>query len=66
LYLASFYVAEGDAVGINSDVAFIHMCLETGFLRFGNLVTPDMHNYCGLGANIILQVEDLFRLSTKL
>jgi hypothetical protein len=26
------------------------MCLETGFLRFGGLVTPDMYNYCGLGA----------------
>lgn len=36
--------------GINSDAAFVQMCLETGFLRFGNLVTPDMHNYCGLGA----------------
>ena len=50
LRLASFYVAEGDAEGINSDVAYVQMCLETGFLRFGNLVTPDMHNYCGLGA----------------
>jgi hypothetical protein len=26
------------------------MCLETGFLRYGNLVTPDMNNFCGLGA----------------
>jgi hypothetical protein len=26
------------------------MCLETGFLRFGGLVTPDMNNFCGLGA----------------
>ena len=50
LRLASYYVAEAEAEGINSDVAFIQMCLETGFLRFGNLVTPDMHNYCGLGS----------------
>ena len=35
---------------INSDIAFAQMCLETGYLTFGNLVTPDMHNYCGLGA----------------
>ncbi|MBP5441826.1 MAG: glucosaminidase domain-containing protein [Treponema sp.] len=48
--LAKLYVEEGLAEGINSDCAFVQMCLETGFLRFGNLVTPEMHNYCGLGA----------------
>ncbi len=48
--LASLYVEEARIEGINSDCAFVQMCLETGFLRFGNLVTPDMHNYCGLGA----------------
>ena len=26
------------------------MCLETGWLSFGGLVKPEMHNYCGLGA----------------
>ena len=26
------------------------MCLETGFLRFGGLVSPGMNNFCGLGA----------------
>lgn len=49
-HLASLYIQEGNTEGINSDAAFVQMCLETGFLRFGNLVTPDMHNYCGLGA----------------
>ncbi len=48
--LAGYYVREAAAEGINSDVAFVQMCLETGFLRFGNLVVPEMHNYCGLGA----------------
>lgn len=48
--MAEVYISEARAEGINSDVAFVQMCLETGFLRFGNLVTPDMHNYCGLGA----------------
>ena len=48
--LAKYYVKEAAYEGINSDVAFVQMCLETGFLRFGNLVTADMHNYCGLGA----------------
>ena len=48
--LAALYVTEAAAEGINSDCAFVQMCLETGFLRFGGLVTADMHNYCGLGA----------------
>ena len=48
--LAHYYVAEAAAEGINSDVAFVQMCLETGFLRFGGLVTPEMNNFCGLGA----------------
>jgi hypothetical protein len=26
------------------------MCLETGFLRYGGLVTADMNNFCGLGS----------------
>lgn len=48
--LAGYYIQEARMEEINSDVAFAQMCLETGFLRFGGLVTPDMHNYCGLGA----------------
>ena len=48
--LCRYYVEESRAEGINSDCAFVQMCLETGFLQFGNLVTPEMHNYCGLGA----------------
>jgi hypothetical protein len=48
--LAEYYTEEAEAEGINHDVAFAQMCLETGFLRFGNLVSPDMNNFCGLGA----------------
>lgn len=48
--LAFYYVYEGLAEGINYTAAFAQMCLETGYLRYGNLVTADMHNYCGLGA----------------
>ncbi|WP_191014055.1 glucosaminidase domain-containing protein [Treponema zioleckii] len=48
--LAKYYVAECKTEGINSDCAFVQMCLETGFLTYGNLVTPDMNNFCGLGA----------------
>ncbi len=48
--LAGYYVEEGLIEGINSDIAFSQMCLETGFLRFGGLVTADMNNFCGLGS----------------
>ncbi|MDR1029575.1 MAG: glucosaminidase domain-containing protein [Treponema sp.] len=48
--LATIYVEEADIEGVNHDVAFAQMCLETGFLRYGNLVTPDMNNFCGLGS----------------
>ncbi|MDR1587215.1 MAG: glucosaminidase domain-containing protein [Treponema sp.] len=48
--LAGCYVEEAAAEGVNHDVAFAQMCLETGFLRYGGLVTPDMNNFCGLGS----------------
>ena len=50
LQFAQYYIDEAAAEGINSDVAFAQMCLETGYLRFGGLVQPEFHNYCGLGA----------------
>jgi hypothetical protein len=48
--LALIYVEEAAAEGVNHDVAFAQMCLETGFLRYGGLVTAEMNNFCGLGA----------------
>lgn len=50
LLLAHYYYDESSEENINSDVAFAQMCLETGYLRYGNLVQPEWHNYCGLGA----------------
>jgi len=50
LSLAGYYLEEAVAEGVNHDMAFAQMCLETGFLRYGGLVTPDMNNFCGLGA----------------
>ena len=50
LAFSAFYITEAAQENINSDVAFAQMCLETGYLRFGNLVTPEMNNFCGLGA----------------
>lgn len=48
--MAEIYISESEMENINSDAAFVQMCLETGFLKFGNLVTPEMNNFCGLGA----------------
>ncbi|MBQ0050761.1 MAG: glucosaminidase domain-containing protein [Treponema sp.] len=50
LKMAEVYVAEAAMENINSDAAFVQMCLETGFLRYGNLVQPEWNNFCGLGA----------------
>jgi hypothetical protein len=48
--LVGLYIAEAKAEGINHDIAFAQMCLETGFLRFGGLVRREMNNFCGLGS----------------
>ncbi|MDR3138728.1 MAG: glucosaminidase domain-containing protein [Treponema sp.] len=48
--LAALYVEEAAFEGVNHDAAFSQMCLETGFLKYGGLVTPEMNNFCGLGS----------------
>lgn len=48
--VARLYKDEANHEGVNSDIAFTQMCLETGFLKFGGDVNPDQYNYCGLGA----------------
>jgi hypothetical protein len=50
LAFAGFYIEEAQAEGVNHDIAFSQMCLETGFLSYGGLVTFDMNNFCGLGS----------------
>jgi len=49
-YLAGLYIEEAADEDVNHDVAFAQMCLETGSLKYGGLVTPDMNNFCGLGS----------------
>ncbi|MCL2209148.1 MAG: glucosaminidase domain-containing protein [Treponema sp.] len=48
--LSRIYIEEASHEGVNHDVAFAQMCLETGFLKFGGLVQPEWNNFCGLGA----------------
>ena len=47
---ATIYIEEATLEGINWDVAFVQMCLETGFLRYGGLVNYGQNNFCGLGS----------------
>lgn len=47
---ARIYVQECKREGVNWDVAFVQMCLETNYLRFGGQVDARQNNFCGLGA----------------
>lgn len=44
------YMQECRAEGVNHDIAFIQMCLETGFLKYNGVVKARQNNFCGLGA----------------
>jgi hypothetical protein len=48
--ISNIYIEETAYEGVNHDVAFAQMCLETGYLKFGGLVQPEWNNFCGLGA----------------
>jgi len=48
--LTVYYIEEAAFEGVNHDIAFAQMCLETSFLRFGGDVKPEQFNFCGLGA----------------
>lgn len=49
--IAEAFIAVGERYGIRGDVALCQAVLETGWFRFadGTAVTPDQHNYCGMG-----------------
>lgn len=47
--IAKIYIEESKTEGVNSDIAFSQMCLETGFLRYSGTVLPGQNNFCGLG-----------------
>lgn len=48
--IARVYVEESIDEGINHDIAFCQMILETGFLNYGGSVGKSQNNFCGLGA----------------
>lgn len=49
--IAQAYHSLGLKYGIRGDVALCQAIVETGWFKFadGTAVTPDQHNYCGLG-----------------
>lgn len=48
--MAKIYVEESLDEGVNHDIAFCQMILETGFLKYGGDVASQQNNFCGLGA----------------
>lgn len=49
--IAEQFIAVGKIYGIRGDIALCQSIIETGWFKFddGTAVTPDQHNYCGLG-----------------
>ena len=47
--LSKTYIEESALEGVNHNIAFSQMCLETGYLNFGGDVEPSQNNFCGLG-----------------
>ena len=48
--LPKIYREEGTIEGVNYDIAFCQMCVETNFLRFGGDVKASQNNFAGIGA----------------
>ncbi|MCU0527659.1 MAG: glucosaminidase domain-containing protein [Elainella sp. Prado103] len=47
--LPKLYREESAIEGVNADIAFAQMCVETDFLRFGGTIQPEQNNFAGLG-----------------
>lgn len=47
--LPKLYREEATVEGVNYDIAFCQMCLETAFLRFGGDLKSEQNNFAGLG-----------------
>lgn len=47
--LPKLYREEAAIEGVNYDIAFCQMCIETEFLRFGGDIKPLQNNFAGLG-----------------
>ena len=47
--VARLYIEESSGEGMDHDIAFAQMCIETNFLYFGGQTKPDQNNFGGLG-----------------
>lgn len=47
--IAKLYREEATIEGVNYDIAFCQMCVETNYLRFGSDLQPTQNNFGGLG-----------------
>jgi len=47
--IAEIYRNEGAIEGVNYDIAFSQMLLETNYLRFGGQISASQNNFAGLG-----------------
>ena len=47
---ANTYINEASMEGVNWDVAFTQMCLETNYLKYGGQVRSNQNNFAGIGA----------------
>lgn len=47
--IAQIYREEGEIEGVNYDIAFAQMCMETGFLQFGGDIGANQNNFASLG-----------------
>jgi N-acetylmuramoyl-L-alanine amidase/Mannosyl-glycoprotein endo-beta-N-acetylglucosaminidase len=47
--LAKLYREESAIEGVDGDIAFVQMCVETNFLKFGGDIKPGQNNFASLG-----------------
>jgi N-acetylmuramoyl-L-alanine amidase/Mannosyl-glycoprotein endo-beta-N-acetylglucosaminidase len=47
--IPKLYIEEAGIEGVNHDIAFSQMCLETDYLRFSGDIKPEQNNFASLG-----------------
>jgi N-acetylmuramoyl-L-alanine amidase/Mannosyl-glycoprotein endo-beta-N-acetylglucosaminidase len=47
--IGKLYREEGAIEGVDYDIAFAQMCLETNFLKFGGVIKASQNNFAGMG-----------------
>ncbi len=47
--IGKLYREEASIEGVDYDIAFAQMCLETNFLKFGGVIKASQNNFAGLG-----------------